>query len=259
MRGVTWCAGLVLVLSAGCGGTTDEAPMTTYTGSPETTETFWAQGVVARVRGCLAVRLDEEGGDDRTAILRLPSDAGAELAWRDGRLSFHGRSYPLGARLVFRATMTRTRELSDVPEVCEGSGLARTVTAVPGTTELSVDPSPTVIGVGDQLRAPVAGLSRAGMAALLRADLAVVGDRCLGIESPGTDTVLIWPFGTTVTYEPDPVVLLPDGTTYAVGDRLDVGGGYTYEPDSPGEPHPEPIAGLPEECQRLGRFLVAPV
>lgn len=257
MRRATWLAGLLL-LSAGCGGAADESPIAAYTGSPEVVETIWAEGSLTRVDGCVVVRLDQEG-DDVSAILQLPSDAGADLRWHDDRLWFHHRSYPMGSTVVFRATRVDADDLSDVPEACQDAGLTQAVSAVPGTTDLALDPSATVIGTGDQLRVPVAGLSRGGRTTSMRGDLAVVGDRCLGVEVPGVDTLLIWPFGTTVSYEPDPVVLLPDGTTYAVGDRLELGGGYTDEPADPGEPPPPLLTGLPEECQRLGRFLVAPV
>ena len=51
------------------------------------------------------------------------------------------------------------------------------------------------------------------------------------------------------------MVTLPGGQTYAVGDRLDLGGGFVSEPD---DPRPAPIEGLPDACQGLSRFLVSP-
>ena len=258
MRRVAWLAALLL-LTTGCGDESVDAPLPTYTGTPEVTEPFYARGSLGLVDQCLVVHLDARDGAEPTpAILRLPSDAGAELRWQDDRLWFHGRRYELGATMIFRATVSDTADVSDVPEPCQASGIESTATAVPGTTDLTLDPSASVIGAGDQLRVPVAELSGGGMDALMRADLAVVGGRCLGVEAPGTDTLLIWPYGTTVSYDPDPVVLLPDGMTYAVGDRLDLSGGYVSEPDTPGAQPAAPIDQLPEECQQLGRFLVSP-
>ena len=257
MRRLVWFAALALV-PAGCGAEPADAPLPTYSGSPDLAETFWVEGSLARVDDCLVLSVDGEGDDDGSVILRLPSDAGADPRWEDDRLSFHQRAYPPGSTLVFRATSADTDDVPDLPAACRETDLRYTVSAVPGTTDLAVDPSATVIGSGDQLRVPVAELSNAGMDAAMRADLAIVGGRCLGVAAPGTDTLLVWPFGTTVSYDPDPVVLLPDGTTYAVGDQLDLGGGYSYERSSDG-PEPEPMTGLPEECRLLDRFLVAPV
>lgn len=265
MRRLAWLAGLVL-LTAACRSAPVDAPLPTYTGAAvvdevvgdETAgvEAHYVRGTLGLQEGCLVVALDQdEDGEPLTAILRLPSDGGAKLRWQDDRLSFHGRPYAIGSTLVFRATVDGT-DSSDVPDVCSDTGLTTLVTAVPGTTTLALDTAARVIGAGDQLRVPVAELSNGGMDAAMRSDLAVVGERCLGVEGPGPDTLLIWPFGTTVSYDPDPVVLLPDGTTYAVGDRLDLAGGYIDEADPGAEP--VPIAQLPAECQGLQRFLVSP-
>jgi hypothetical protein len=263
MRRLAWLASL-LMLPAGCGEGSVEAPLATYTGTvvddaEPVPEAFFVKGTLELREGCLALAVDD--GDDGPAVhavLRLPSDAGADVDWRQDTLWFHHQAYAVGSTLVFRATAAQATELSNVPDVCRETGLDAVVTAVPGVTDLALDPSARVIGVGDQLRVPVAELSNGGMDAAMRSDLTVVGGRCLGIEAPGTDTLLIWPFGTTVSYDPDPVVLLPSGKTYAVGDRLDLGGGYVHEPGTPDEPPAEPVAGLPEECAQLARFLVSP-
>jgi hypothetical protein len=263
MTRLAWLAGLVL-LAAGCGGPAPDAPLPTYTGTADVDETLVDESIYVEAtlelrRGCLAVAVDQDDdGETLHAMLRLPSGAGADVSWRDERLWFHGRPYELGSTLVFRADVEDVADVPDVPAVCQESGLEVAVSAVPGATDLALDPSASVIGTGDQLRVPVAALSNAGMDAAMRSDLAVVGGRCLGVEAPGTDTLLIWPFGTTVSYDPDPVVLLPDGKTYAVGDRLDLGGGYVHEPDTAGEPPAQPIEGLPVECEGLSRFLVSP-
>lgn len=261
MRRLTWLAGLVLLLGA-CGDATVDAPLPTFTGAAVvdddvTDPALYVEGILQLRHGCLVVALDEDDdGKIVHAMLRLPSDGGAELQWRDRELWFHDHGYALGSTLVFRATVTPAAELSDVPDVCRDLGLETAVSAVPATMDLALDPSATVIGHGDQLRVPVAELSNGGMDAALSSDLAVVGGHCLGVEGPGPDTLLIWPFGTTVSYDPDPVVLLPDGTTYAVGDRLELGGGYIDETQT--RATSAPIALLPPECQGLQRFLVSP-
>lgn len=261
MRRLAWLAGPVLLLAA-CGSAPVDAPLPTYTGAAVADEAvtepaIYVEGTLELRQGCLAVAVDQDAdGEIVHAMLRLPADGGAELEWRDDALWFHDHPYALGARLVFRATVEPVAELPDVPDVCRDQGLDTAVSAVPATTDLTLDPSARVIGHGDQLRVPVAELANGGMDAAVRSDLAVVGERCLGTEGPGLDTLLIWPFGTTVSYDPDPVVLLPDGTTYAVGDRLELGGGFIDEAD--GGEAPAPIAQLPAECQGLKRFLVSP-
>ncbi|MET1037124.1 MAG: hypothetical protein ABW075_02550 [Aeromicrobium sp.] len=263
MRRLVWFAGLAM-LPAACTNETVDAPMPTYTGTVAVDEAeietaLFVEGTLQRYRGCLVVALDQdEDGQVVRAMLRLPADSGAELGWRDDRLLFHDRSYSLGSRLVFRATLSSAADLPDVPQVCRDAGVETAASAVPTAQDLSLDPSAKVIGTGDQLRVPVAELSNAGMDAAMGSDLAVVGERCLGVERPGVDTLLIWPFGTTVSYDPDPVVLLPDGTTYAVGDRLELGGGYIEESDTSAATPPVPVDGLPAECQELDRFLVSP-
>ncbi|MET0447022.1 MAG: hypothetical protein ABW004_01395 [Aeromicrobium sp.] len=261
MRRLAWLAGPVLLLGA-CGDATVDAPLPTFTGAAVVDDevaqpALYVEGTLELREGCLAVAIDQDDdGQIVHAMLRLPSDGGAELEWRGEELWFHDRSYALGTTLVFRATVAPVAELSDVPDVCRDLGLDTAVSAVPATTDLSLDPRALVIGHGDQLRVPVAELSNGGMDAAMRSDLAVVGGRCLGVEGPGPDTLLIWPYGTTVSYDPDPVVLLPDGTTYAVGDSLDLGGGYVDESETASTP--TPIAQLPDECQGLQRFLVSP-
>jgi hypothetical protein len=262
MRRLAWFAVLAM-LTSGCGGGPVDAPLTTYTGAAATGDpavadpAMYVEGTLQLHRGCLVVELDQDD-DGRLvrAMLRLPADAGAEIAWSDDGLRYHDRTYRPGSRLLFRATVSDASDVQDVPEVCRDLGLEMAVSAEPSARNLALDPSARVIGVGDQLRVPVAELSNAGMNAAMRSDLAVVGERCLGVEGPGTDTLLIWPFGTTVSYDPDPVVLMPDGTPYAVGDRLELGGGYIEEDD--GGEEPAPIAQLPAECQGLQRFLVSP-
>ncbi|MET0930122.1 MAG: hypothetical protein ABWX74_11415 [Aeromicrobium sp.] len=266
MRRCAWLAGLLL-LPAACGEATVDAPLPTYTGAAVDdvlgteaveVEAHYVQGTLGLDDGCLVVALDQDGdGELLTAILRLPSDGGAKLRWHDDRLSFHERSYPIGSRLVFRATVDGV-DTSDVPDVCRDTGLTTMVSAVPATMNLSLHPGARVIGAGDQLRVPVAELANGGMDAAMGSDLAVVADRCLGVQGPGTDTLLIWPFGTTVSYDPDPVVLLPDGTTYAVGDRLDLAGGYVDESTAQDDAPRALVAGLPDECQGLDRFLISP-
>lgn len=262
MRRLAWLA-VLLVLPSGCGGGRVDAPLPTFTGPVVSADAaaadpaMYVEGTLQVHRGCLVVALDhDDDGQVVRAMLRLPADAGAEIAWSDDGLRYHDRTYRPGSRLLFRATVSDASDVQGVPEVCRDLGLEMAVSAEPSARNLSLDPSARVIGVGDQLRVPVAELSNGGMNAAMRSDLAVVGERCLGVEGPGTDTLLIWPFGTTVSYDPDPVVLMPDGTTYAVGDRLDLGGGYIEEDD--GGEEPAPIAQLPAECQGLERFLVSP-
>lgn len=261
MGRLAWLATILVVLGA-CRSGEPAMPLTTFAGPGEVEPAdrpIWVEGTLERRSGCLVVALDaDDDGRIVRAVLRLPDDGGAEPDWRDDRLWFHDESYALGSTLLFRATPSRTDDVDDVPGVCRETGLPMVVSADSRTTDLAMDRSATVIGQGDQPRVPVAELSSGGMLAAMRGDLAVVGGRCLGVEAPGTDTLLVWPYGTTVSYAPDPVVLLPDGTAYAVGDRLDLGGGYTSEPDTASEPSPAPIDGLPPECQQLGRFLVSP-
>jgi hypothetical protein len=248
MRRLTWLAGPLFLL-AGCGEAPAEAPLPTYTGELDDDEAFYVRGTLELHEGCLAVAV-KAGDETVRAMLRLPADSGADMAWEDDRLWYHHTPYDLGSALVFRATIADGADVDDIPAVCRDTGLEKVLSAVPEASDLALDPGATVIGTGDQLRVPVAELTNAGMDAALRADLAVVGGHCLGVEGHGlADTVLIWPFGTTVSYDPDPVVRLPDGTTYAVGDRLDLGGG---------EITTAPVDGLPPECQALDRWLVSP-
>ena len=131
MRRLVWFAALALV-PAGCGAEPADAPLPTYSGSPDLAETFWVEGSLARVDDCLVLSVDGEGDDDGSVILRLPSDAGADPRWEDDRLSFHQRAYPPGSTLVFRATSADTDDVPDLPAACRETDLRYTVSAVPG-------------------------------------------------------------------------------------------------------------------------------
>ncbi|MBD8607845.1 hypothetical protein IFT73_13365 [Aeromicrobium sp. CFBP 8757] len=258
MRRVRWLLCLLLAVVA-CGesggGSAGEVALATYADGVDDAETLYVTGTLEVRGGCLAAAVTE---DDETshALLRLPSDDADGPEWTGGRLQFHGRSYDVGSELVFRATVSATPEVDDVPPSCRDADVVATVSATPEVVDLGLDPAATVLGSGAQPRVAVAELSNAGMDAAMRSELAVVGDRCLGVgDASGAGTLLIWPFGTTVLYGPEPVVTLPGGTTYAVGDVLDLGGGFVSEDDAP---RPDPIEGLPDECQGLSRFLVSP-
>ncbi|MBD8605751.1 hypothetical protein IFT73_02685 [Aeromicrobium sp. CFBP 8757] len=74
-----------------------------------------------------------------------------------------------------------------------------------------------------------------GMDALGRGTLADVGG-CLGwAPSAGEErgTVVIWPHGTTIK-TPDPLRVTVDGTTYELGDSVELGGG-TVGPLAPSD------------------------
>lgn len=251
-----WSVGALLAVGA-CASSATESPLATYEGESGGAEAFYAQGTLAAPGGCPAIEVTEDG-DTFAAMLRLPSDGAADAAWTDERLRFHGSTYSIGDALIFRATAVPVVELEDLPPPCQDADLELAVSPTSGIRSLRADPSPTVLGGGDQPHAAVAGLSNGGMDAAMTAPLAVVAERCLGVADPqGPGTLLVWPFGTTMSDDADPQVTLPDGSTYRVGDQLDLGGGFTYEPGS-GDADRPVIDGLPAECQDLARFEVAP-
>jgi hypothetical protein len=249
----------VLLATAACaesgGGSADEVVLATYDGGVDEAEALYVSGTLELRGGCLAVAATE-GDETFYALLRLPSDGVDGPEWTSGRLQFRGRQYEVGSSVVFRGVGVPTRDLEGVPSRCRDAGLGTSVSATPEVADLALDPVAQVLGSGRQPRVAVAELSNGGMDAAMRSELAVVGGRCLGVRgTSGADTLLIWPFGTTVSYGPGPEVTLPGGPTYALGDRLDLGGGFVAEGD---DPPPDAIDGLPVECQGLNRFLVSP-
>jgi hypothetical protein len=83
--------------------------------------------------------------------------------------------------------------------------------------------------------------------------LAVVGG-CLGASG----SVIVWPHGTEVVQDDPVTVEIPDYGTFALGDEVQVAGGYVLEHSSDHvEPGDYAVGGVtvPAECARHDVFL----
>jgi len=81
----------------------------------------------------------------------------------------------------------------------------------------------------------------------------VVGG-CLGAHG----SVIVWPHGTEVVKEEPLTIDIPNYGTFALGDEVQVGGGYVLEHSSSDvEPGPYEVGGVtvPAECAEHDIFL----
>jgi hypothetical protein len=92
----------------------------------------------------------------------------------------------------------------------------------------------------------------AGMDALGGGTLGVVGG-CLGADG----SVIVWPHGTEVVDEDPLTIEVPGYGTFAVGDQVQVGGGYVRERSHRAERGPFDVAGVtvPSPCAAHDVFL----
>ena len=91
------------------------------------------------------------------------------------------------------------------------------------------------------------------MDALGGGKLEVVGG-CLGADG----NVIVWPHGTEVVEENPLTIRIPDNGEFALGDKVQVGGGFVREHSSETvEPGPYEVAGVtvPAECAEHDIFL----
>ena len=109
-----------------------------------------------------------------------------------------------------------------------------------------------VISAGD-VTVLVSERADAGMDALGGGTLEVVGG-CLGASG----SVIVWPNGTEVVQDNPLTIDIPDYGTVALGDEVQVGGGYVLEHSSDNvEPGDYSVGGVtvPAECARHDIFL----
>jgi len=109
-----------------------------------------------------------------------------------------------------------------------------------------------VISAGD-VTVLVSERAEAGMDALGGGTLEVVGG-CLGASG----SVIVWPHGTEVVQDDPLTIDIPDYGTVALGDEVQVGGGYVLEHSSDQvEPGDYSVGGVtvPAECARHDIFL----
>lgn len=109
-----------------------------------------------------------------------------------------------------------------------------------------------VISAGD-ITVLVAERADSGMDALGGGTLEVVGG-CLGAG----DSVILWPNGTQVVKDSPLTIDVPGNGRFALGDEVQVGGGYVLEHSSRGVEPGEFEAGgvtVPAECARHDIFL----
>lgn len=93
----------------------------------------------------------------------------------------------------------------------------------------------------------------AGMDALGGGKLEVVGG-CLGAGG----SVIVWPHGTEVIQDDPLTIDIPDYGTFALGDEVQVGGGFVVEHSSDNvEPGDYAVGGVtvPAECAKHDIFL----
>jgi hypothetical protein len=88
----------------------------------------------------------------------------------------------------------------------------------------------------------------AGMDALGGGTVEVV-DGCLGADG----AVIIWPYGTEVVSEDPLRIDLPRVGTVGLGDRVELGGGFVFEPEAPGETYESEL--VPDACADRPVFL----
>ena len=108
-------------------------------------------------------------------------------------------------------------------------------------------------GEAQQLRAGdvtvlVSAPPDAGMDALGGGTVEVV-DGCLGADG----AVIIWPHGTRVVSEEPPEIDVPQVGAVGVGDTVELGGGFVFEPESPGQTYASDL--VPEACADRPVFL----
>jgi hypothetical protein len=92
-----------------------------------------------------------------------------------------------------------------------------------------------------------------GMDALGGGRVEVVGG-CLGASG----SVIVWPHGTEVVKDHPLTIDIPNYGTFALGDQVEVGGGYVLEHSSRNvEPGPYQVGGVtvPTECAQHDIFL----
>lgn len=121
----------------------------------------------------------------------------------------------------------------------------------PGLTLLSACEG-QVISAGD-VTVLVSERTGAGMEALGGGRIEVVGG-CLGARG----SVIVWPHGTEVVKEEPLTIDIPNYGTFALGDEVQVGGGYVLEHSSSNvEPGPYEVGGVtvPAECAEHDIFL----
>ncbi|HSE10213.1 MAG TPA: hypothetical protein VLB29_16250 [Nocardioidaceae bacterium] len=102
----------------------------------------------------------------------------------------------------------------------------------------------------------VAERSGAGMDALGGGRLEVVGG-CLGAGG----NVIVWPHGTELVDEEPLTIEIPGYGTFALGDEVQVAGGFVLEhEETDTEPGPRKAGGLtvPAECAEHDIFLARP-
>jgi hypothetical protein len=93
----------------------------------------------------------------------------------------------------------------------------------------------------------------AGMDALGGGNLEVVGG-CVGASG----SVIVWPHGTEVVQDDPLTIDIPDYGTFALGDEVQVAGGYVLEHSSDNvEPGDYQVGGVsvPAECAKHDIFL----
>jgi hypothetical protein len=88
----------------------------------------------------------------------------------------------------------------------------------------------------------------AGMDALGGGRIEVV-DGCLGADG----AVIIWPHGTELVSEVPVRIDVPEVGTVGPGDRVELAGGYVFEPETPGETYESDL--VPETCADRPVFL----
>jgi len=99
----------------------------------------------------------------------------------------------------------------------------------------------------------VSEFARSGSDALGGGRLEIVGG-CLGADG----TVIVWPYGTRVVSGRPLTISIPDKGTFALGDDVEVGGGYVLEHTSTTvEPGPYEVGGVtvPAACAEHDIFL----
>lgn len=99
----------------------------------------------------------------------------------------------------------------------------------------------------------VAEPADAGMTAVVGGRLEVVGG-CLGTNG----SLIVWPHGTEIVKDHPPTIDVPDYGTFALGDRLEVGGGFVLEHSSDDvQSGTYEVAGvtMPAECAKHEIFV----
>jgi hypothetical protein len=87
------------------------------------------------------------------------------------------------------------------------------------------------------------------MMALAGGELVDVGG-CLGLMGEGRSFVVVWPHGTTIE-TPDPLRIRVDGDVHALGDTIELGGGYVDQMSESSPFHDL----VPAECRAADVFV----